>query len=813
MPSQATSEWHLSFSNLQVFEIYDRGGEMYYLKKNLFCGPNQEASKPLTLSKHSYNMAAKTEKQLLQLLKTIEGNGSFATSAVKNFVPPGLHIKGLGEIGFPLSPILAKEIIRVAKKAPFGKGRRTVIDPTVRSAWEIDADQLSFHHTDWKKLIEEIVAEVKIGLGMPEVSVKASLYKLLLYETGDFFLPHKDSEKEPGMFGTLAIGLPSSHAGGALAVRFDGREAVADFSPTASNYKIPYVAFFADCDHEIKPVTSGYRVVLVYNLVYAAGTKKTAVPKIATQASEIANLLRTMAKTKLDNPKVILLEHQYTPANFSLASLKQHDQPRAQALLMAADQAGYFARLGLVTHYLMGDMEEKNYGYRGRSRRYRDDYEEENRLGSGTMGEVYETSTSIKHWAHETGPGLGDLSIEKEDLITDETLGKGEPIEKEEEGYTGNAGMTIEYWYHYGAVVLWPADQHTALLSNNTISVQLQWLEYYLQHWENKALRSQEYARQLLVGFKQVELTEIQHTDLDFSVVAAVLAKLQDQKFLIKGGTELLTTVFGWISVEAWINLLQHYPSELFAPVFKKAAATDEVLVIDHLLNTLVALEALDEHSLNVFLSGQIRDLPQIINKVEFSKLDGQHYSMKTETRKGTITDILDKVLWFSEHKPAGEAWVKDAFQAITRSLSRKYVNQVLAVVLLQRKHPHNALANALHAVCIREVAGRTAIKPAPPPDWTREVPKSESYYREVWDILRPFLASPTERIFEYRKAEAYRSQMESAIKSSSVDLKMETLKNGSPYILKLTKTQVAYEKALGKWQEDVALLEQLNLT
>ncbi len=53
-------------------------------------------------------------------------------------------------------------------------------------------------------------------------TVKATCYKLLLYEEGDFFLPHRDTEKEQGMFGTLVLQLPSSYTGGALVVRHEG---------------------------------------------------------------------------------------------------------------------------------------------------------------------------------------------------------------------------------------------------------------------------------------------------------------------------------------------------------------------------------------------------------------------------------------------------------------------------------------------------------------------------------------------------------------------------------------------------------------
>ncbi len=65
------------------------------------------------------------------------------------------------------------------------------------------------------------------------------------------------------MFGTLIIALPSNYCGGELLVKFDGKEECVDFSSGARNFKMPYAAMYADCEHEIKPVTSGYRVCLV----------------------------------------------------------------------------------------------------------------------------------------------------------------------------------------------------------------------------------------------------------------------------------------------------------------------------------------------------------------------------------------------------------------------------------------------------------------------------------------------------------------------------------------------------------------------
>jgi len=372
------------------------------------------------------------EKELIQILKTIEGNGAFETSGVSDLVLPGLRIEGVGELGLPISPSQVKDLIKAAHKAPFGKGSKTITDTKVRSAWEIDANQLSFHNPDWKKFMAKVTKKVQKGLGIKDKTVDISLYKLLIYEEGDFFLPHKDSEKEPGMFATLVVALPSEHTGGELVIRFGGSEETVDFSQPASNYKMSFAAFYADCEHEIKPVTSGYRVCLVYNLLQTADDSITS-PVFGGQAAEMSLLLKSWIGKSKDLPKAVLLGHEYTPANFSLTNLKLHDRPRAEALVAAADSAGFFARLALVTEYQMGQLEDYDdydsyYSRRRRGRYYDDDSGDPT---DGSMGEIYEQYTRIEGWADEEGnPGLGDINIDHDDILTDAELGTGEPTEK-----------------------------------------------------------------------------------------------------------------------------------------------------------------------------------------------------------------------------------------------------------------------------------------------------------------------------------------------------------------------------------------------
>lgn len=94
---------------------------------------------------------------------------------------------------------------------------------------------MSFSNGAWHGWLDGVVrtAAEDLGVAGSPNSVPAELYKMLLYEEGALFKPHKEyveyfvcitspalmfksPEKTPGMFGTLVVCLPSEHVGGAV---------------------------------------------------------------------------------------------------------------------------------------------------------------------------------------------------------------------------------------------------------------------------------------------------------------------------------------------------------------------------------------------------------------------------------------------------------------------------------------------------------------------------------------------------------------------------------------------------------------------
>ncbi|MCC5906740.1 MAG: 2OG-Fe(II) oxygenase [Balneolaceae bacterium] len=302
----------------------------------------------------------KLKKEISDCLQNLKGSGKFASVNTTGFVLPGLNIEGAGEISFPVNEMQAERLIQSAKKAPFGKGSETLLDTDVRNTWEIDAEKLHFDNPVWQDFLNDIIENVQIDLGIEDYSMKANLYKLLIYEEGGFFLKHKDSEKEKGMFGTLILSLPSKFSGGELVIEFEKEQVVADFS-RAGLYKTGYAAFYADCDHEVKPLKSGYRICLVYNLIQEEAGKSIELSSIQNYSDRIVESIKNHEANHPKENYIILLGHQYTPENFSFDQLKLNDRLKAEVLLRAAETLGYYGKMCLVTSYLAGTPEYDGY--------------------------------------------------------------------------------------------------------------------------------------------------------------------------------------------------------------------------------------------------------------------------------------------------------------------------------------------------------------------------------------------------------------------------------------------------------------------
>jgi hypothetical protein len=365
-------------------------------------------------------------------------------------------------MALPLSADAVDALRAAAHRAPFGLDADTVVDTAVRDAWQLDASAVRLDAAWGPALLDQVLAEAVSELGVPpESAVRAQLYKLVLYEPGGHFKPHRDTEKAPGMFGTLVVQLPviGGHTGADLLIRHRGTECTVDTESEAEEYIIT-AAFFADCEHELTAVTAGRRVCLVYSLI--ADVPGARLPS-AAEAAIVArrDLAAAVAAWPAGQPVRIAvpLAHKYTAANLSFGRLKGTD-----AILLAelrghntvADSADGVpmveVALALIERELYGRDERSLREQRVRVTKWvgPDDAQ----LPGGCSLGSLRLSASEDDEAAELLPG---------DELDWPDPGEEEPDHRRRTSYTGNEGPDVTYFYHRTALVLWRRERGVEL--------------------------------------------------------------------------------------------------------------------------------------------------------------------------------------------------------------------------------------------------------------------------------------------------------------------------------------------------------------
>ena len=209
-----------------------------------------------------------------QLGQVAEGINSRFTCSGKYEVPSNTPIKlayrqaGLEEwssVEFPgISEAGMLKLLEACSIASYGHKGQDVVDKNYRNAFKLEPDNFftSFYVCS-TPILQEIQSIIPTVVGL-----KAELYKLNIYARGGFFKAHVDTPRSEKMFGSLVVCLPTQFTGGELIVRHHKEEINYDWSSTAASDTLHWAAFFSDVEHEVLPVSEGYRVTLTYNLSY-----------------------------------------------------------------------------------------------------------------------------------------------------------------------------------------------------------------------------------------------------------------------------------------------------------------------------------------------------------------------------------------------------------------------------------------------------------------------------------------------------------------------------------------------------------------
>lgn len=206
---------------------------------------------------------------------------------------------------------------------------------------------------------------------------------------------------------------------------------------------------YSDVFHEIKPIKSGYRLVLTYNLCFNDGAHGDASAGV-TASERLSRLMSNWSAAyngeEDDVPELLTykLEHQYTNANLSFSALKGHDREVAKHLKAACSETGSHFYLADLEKCVIGDVDDEYqsddfYGYGDK-----DDSD-----GHHTIVDVHESNIELPRVVDLNGVKIAEgIRIDEEQLIPDDIFDEDrEPDDEDYEGYTGNAGASATHFY------------------------------------------------------------------------------------------------------------------------------------------------------------------------------------------------------------------------------------------------------------------------------------------------------------------------------------------------------------------------------
>ncbi|KYR00166.1 serine/threonine protein kinase [Tieghemostelium lacteum] len=270
------------------------------------------------------------------------GSHFFVDSIIPTTMPNVEIKKVVNSVSTPATEDDIKKIIESATLAPTGDA----VDEKLRKVWQVDSKHVKL--TNFNDTLANMLVKISEALGMSGEKIKANLSKMLVYDKGCFSLPRSD--KEDKTFGTLVISLPAIHSGGDVVIRHSGREDTVTLQ-NSSLGSLRYCAFYSDCEYEVKEITDGHRLCLVYNLSKTG--KRSLVEQdvggIVKSQDSIKNaefLLQTALSTS--DQIVYVLENSYSPNTFQFKKLKGKDQSIAMLLQSFAGRLQCNVYLGII---------------------------------------------------------------------------------------------------------------------------------------------------------------------------------------------------------------------------------------------------------------------------------------------------------------------------------------------------------------------------------------------------------------------------------------------------------------------------------
>lgn len=162
------------------------------------------------------------------------------------------------------------------------------------------------------------------------------------------------------MFATIVIVLPSEFTGGAVHLSHNDKSEVYNASEN-SKMVTTVMGWYTDVKHEVKPVESGYRLALSYNLIRTTTFIRPPVRANDRISAALDKVFSAWSEYDDGPAKIIFrLDHAYSEADLCGSALKGGDAERVALLRPIANRYNFKLGLAHLTCSLLGEWDGGN---------------------------------------------------------------------------------------------------------------------------------------------------------------------------------------------------------------------------------------------------------------------------------------------------------------------------------------------------------------------------------------------------------------------------------------------------------------------
>ncbi len=578
-----------------------------------------------------------------------------------------------------------------------------------------------------------------------------------------------------------------------------------------------FAAFYADCVHEVLPLTEGCRLTLVYNLTRPGRGKPPQPPGYVREQARMIALLQAWRDSPDSTPAklVHLLEHAYTPAELGFPTLKGVDAAVAGVVRAAATQAGCDVHLALLTIEESGIAE-----YSGSWRRHRNDDDDDD----FEAGEVCDCSVTLSEWrGDDDGPRIsGAIPAEDDEFVPPGALEDLSPDEVHFHGPTGNEGSSFERTYRRATLVLWPTDRRFGVLSQGGLRATLPYLDTLVGSWAASApdlrpalaaeahdLAGHMIARWLRGGWSPYHEEEEPSSGREPSEATrmlTLLARLGDEAAIERFLREV-TAAGRYAAADnaAIAAALDHLPparaSQLAEAIVTGTAATLPAACAGLLAQLGTTWPKQRRETLTNAAARLVAALP---GEPVRNPANPACPARVPTVKPGFVVDLLTG-LDAIDAALAGPAAAHILAWPVPYGL-----DAILVPALRQLAEAGNRLDTPARATSRRSgraSAGAGGAAAGAAPDWRRQ--STLACRCAHCQELASFLDDPARKSWVFKAAEALRGHVADTIRKAGSDVDTATDQRGRPYSLVCTKTQTSYQRRARQRQQD---LKDLNL-